>query len=225
MTGAVLILRPQPGADTTAARALDMGMEPLVYPLFSVEPLAWEPPDPTRFDAVMLTSANALRHGGPALERYRHLPAFTVGATTAKTAEASGFHDILAGEGDVQALIDSIYSKNTRNILHLCGADVRPCDPGGLNIYRAPVYRAVEAGDAAGLARVLCSASVALVHSPRAGERLCALTSAEQRHTLALVAISGAAARAAGDGWARVLVAEKPADASMLALAQQICQT
>ena len=42
----VLILRPQPGADETAARARALGLEPLVAPLFTVRPLAWTPPDP-----------------------------------------------------------------------------------------------------------------------------------------------------------------------------------
>ena len=58
----MLILRPQPGADETAARARTLGLEPVVAPLFTIRPLAWEPPDPAEFDAVLLTSANAARH-------------------------------------------------------------------------------------------------------------------------------------------------------------------
>ncbi len=44
----LLVLRPQPGADETAARARALGLEPVVAPLFSVRPLHWTPPDPDR---------------------------------------------------------------------------------------------------------------------------------------------------------------------------------
>ncbi|MGD9811804.1 MAG: uroporphyrinogen-III synthase, partial [Sphingobium sp.] len=64
MSCTVLILRPQPGADATAGRAKELGLEPSIYSLFATEPLAWTAPDPAGFDAVLLTSANTLRHGG-----------------------------------------------------------------------------------------------------------------------------------------------------------------
>ena len=60
----VLVLRPEPGAGETAARARALGLEPIVAPLFAVRPIAWAAPDPAAYDAVMLTSANAARHGG-----------------------------------------------------------------------------------------------------------------------------------------------------------------
>ena len=46
MTGRVLILRPQPGADETAERARALGLEAVVAPLFEVGPLAWTGPGP-----------------------------------------------------------------------------------------------------------------------------------------------------------------------------------
>ena len=42
----VLILRPQPGADESAARARALGLDPVVAPLFSLRPRSWEPPGP-----------------------------------------------------------------------------------------------------------------------------------------------------------------------------------
>ena len=62
----ILVLRPQPGADETAARARALGLELVVAPLFAVAPLAWTPPDPAGFDAVMLTSASAARQAATA---------------------------------------------------------------------------------------------------------------------------------------------------------------
>ena len=63
--------------------------------------------------------------------------------------------------------------------------------------------------------------SVALIHSPRAGRRLAELV--EDRRTIAIAAISDAAAEAAGDGWQIVEAAEKPADEALLALAARLC--
>ena len=221
----VLICRPYPGADTTAKRAETLGMDAIVYPLFSVEPLAWTPPDPAAFDAIMLTSANALRHGGNAMERYASLPAFAVGKATAEAAEKMGFPDIRTCGPNAQALISSIHNTGYTNILHLSGHHVRPYDPKGLNIVRLPVYHAADAGDAAALAAHLVHMPIVLVHSPRAGERLVALTTSRQRQNLSVIAISGAALGACGSDWKSVQAVDEPSDAAMLALARQICHT
>ena len=74
MSNIVLILRPQPGADESAARARALGLDPVVAPLFTVRPLAWEAPNPADFDAVMMTSANAARFGGDGLTPFIDLP-------------------------------------------------------------------------------------------------------------------------------------------------------
>src|SRR3546814_6742447 len=67
----LLILRPEPGASMTAGRATALGLQPVCYPLFQVRPCVWDAPDPAEFDAIMLTSANALLHGGSQLDRFK----------------------------------------------------------------------------------------------------------------------------------------------------------
>ena len=62
---------------------------------------------------------------------------------------------------------------------------------------------------------------VALVHSPRAGQRLAELV--DDRATLAIAAISQAAADGAGAGWRRIDVAERPSDDALLAIAARLC--
>src|SRR3546814_7933926 len=57
------------------------------------------------FDAIMLTSANALLHGGPQLDRFKHLPAFAVGEATGEAAREAGFTVAAAGRSDVNALV------------------------------------------------------------------------------------------------------------------------
>lgn len=76
MSARVVILRPQPGAEATVEAACALGLDALCYPLFSVEPMDWTPPDPAGFDALMLTSANTIRHAGRgwlAMRRCRYL--------------------------------------------------------------------------------------------------------------------------------------------------------
>src|SRR3546814_5342631 len=85
----LLILRPEPGASMTAGRATALGLQPVCYPLFQVRPCVWDAPDPAEFDAIMLTSANALLHGGPQLDRFKHLPAFAVGEATGEADRKS----------------------------------------------------------------------------------------------------------------------------------------
>nr|WP_221231003.1 uroporphyrinogen-III synthase [Sphingobium subterraneum] len=220
----MLILRPQPGADATAARARQRGLETLVCPLFRVAPLDWTPPDPAQFDAVMLTSANAARHAGPDLHNFTHLPCFTVGRATAAGAREAGFTDIHTGEADIAALIPTVAHSGRQRILHFQGRDVRPYDSGSLTITSVPVYESREDIDAPALSRALAEQPVILLHSPRAAACLAGLVPATQRSACTLVAISPATLAAAGTGWGRSGTAPAPSDAAMLAIALQMCQ-
>ena len=100
----VLALRPQPGASATVTRAEAMGLDVAAAPLFEVEAVEWEAPDPAGFDGLLLTSANAVRHGGGQLESLRGLPVYAVGETTAETARGAGFNVAAAGSGGVGGL-------------------------------------------------------------------------------------------------------------------------
>ena len=140
MNGIVLILRPQPGADESAGRARALGLKPVVAPLFRVEPLAWQPPDPADFDAVMLTSANAPRHGGPQLARFRHLPAYAVGEATAAAASEAGFTDVRVGPADVGALTAIMADEGVTRAFHPCGADHVVPSAERLNVQSMPIY-------------------------------------------------------------------------------------
>ncbi len=223
MIGRIFILRPQPGADATAARARALGLDPVVLPLYAVEPLTWSPPDPARFDALMLTSANAVRHAGPGLMRYAGLPLYVVGEATARAAQEHGLEPFAVGEAGAAALIDRIGQAGHQTVLHLCGADVGDAESASLDIVRIPVYRSVDNGDEVDLAGQLRPDDVLAVHSPRAGKRLTALVRPEARARLSVVAISPQALAAIGDSWAVAQAASSPTDAAMLALALELC--
>ena len=226
MSNLVLILRPQPGAEESAERARAMGLTPVVAPLFTVAPIAWRPPDPAVFDAVMMTSANAARHGGDALTSFLALPCYATGEATAAAARQAGFADIRVGPSDGAALVAMMAGDGVATAFHPCGRDRTELESGGLRIVDVPVYAAEtvrrlppEAGAA------LQNGALALIHSPRAGALLARLFEGD-RAFVPLAAISTtAAAAAAGDGWKYVAVAEQPRDQALLELAAKLCQS
>jgi uroporphyrinogen-III synthase len=212
----LLVLRPEPGASATARRAHARGLETRCVPLFEVEPLEWTAPAAANFDGVLLTSVNAVRHGGEKLNNYRGLEAFAVGEATADAARDAGFVVAATGSADVERLLASI--DPGLKLLHLGGEDRREPTEATQSITTVPVYRAraLPAPDLGDIRE-----AVALIHSPRAGRRFAELV--DDRSAVAIVAISDAAAEAAGVGWAAVEAAQEPTDEALLALAARLC--
>lgn len=222
MTRPLLVLRPEPGSAATAARAQALGLDAIAVPLFEIVPLVWDAPDPSRFDAVMVTSVNALRHGGDAVRRYAGLRAYAVGEATAAALAEAGFGDVRIGPGDAIGLIDLLVNDRVGRVLHLCGADRREPDPRGLAIERVAVYAAREIACPEDFEAAITRRPVAMVHSPRAAARLAALVT--DRGRIPLAAISANAAAAAGEGWEAVAVADAPTDQALLAIAARMCK-
>ena len=216
----LIILRPEPGASATAAKAREMGLEAVAMPLFRVEPVDWQVPEASGFEGLLLTSANAVRHGGGQLAALRGLRAYAVGEATAEAARAAGFDIASIGDAGLERLLGSIESD--LRLLHLCG-EHRTAVAAKQAITPVPVYRSSELPAPGGLGQI--AEQVVTVHSPRAGRRLVELADEAgiDRGTVRIAAISGAAAAAAGDGWAACEAAENPGDAALLALAARLC--
>ncbi|WCT73218.1 uroporphyrinogen-III synthase [Sphingomonas naphthae] len=216
----LLVLRPEPGAGRTAERAQAMGLEAIVAPLFTVRPLAWTPPGPAAFDALMLTSAQALRHGGD-LSAFRALPVYAVGAATGDAARAVGFTQVHAGESDAAALLDRAVADGRGAILHLTGREHRAVIHPATTVTRIAVYAADVVDTLPDVAAdALARDAVALLHSPRAARTLAALSGWRGR----IAALSPAVAEAAGPGWHSVAVAAAPTDDALLAAAARLCE-
>lgn len=213
------VLRPQPGHDATIERIAAAGHEALSLPLFAIVRIAWTPPDPSAFDSLLLTSANAVRMAGVALGDYRHLPVTAVGTATAMAARDAGFVVEAIGGGDGPQALSLLRERGRRRALHLTGRDHRL--PETSPIARLIAVYANEALDPgpADLARL--AGSVALLHSPRAARHLSALLENTDiaRADVMLAAISPAVAQAAGKGWRGVAIADAPDDASVIAAA------
>jgi len=210
----VIVLRPEPGASETVARARQLGLDAAAVPLFEIEPLDWAAPE--SFDGLLLTSANAVRHGGEQLGKLRDLPVFAVGEATAAAARDAGFTVAKTGAAGVDALLGAI--DPGLNLAHLCGDDRAVPAAARPLLTPVPVYRATPLAEP-DLAAT--SGAVVLIHSPRAGRRFAEL--AGERASIAIVAISEAAAAAVGEGWGEVAVADQPNDHALLALAARLC--
>lgn len=212
----ILVLRPEPAATATAESARALGLEPVVAPLFEVQPVAWATPDPARFDALLLTSANAIRIGGNQLQALRRLPVHAVGDRTAEAARDAGFDVASSGDAGLDRLLDSL--EPDLRLLHPCGENRHEAQEPRQKITPLIVYRSTARDD---VDLSAAEGSVALVHSPRAARRLSELV--ENRSSVEIAAISSVAAGAAGPGWARVEAAERPTDEALLALAARLC--
>lgn len=212
----LILLRPEPGLGASAERARQLGLDVIAVPLFRVEPVAWQVPDPAGYDALLLTSANAIRHGGAGVAQLKPLPVHAVGPATAAAARDAGFAVASVGEGGVGEVLARLPTE--LRLLHLAGQDRQDVAQNHRIDVRV-VYRSAAIADPA---LPPLEAMVIAVHSPRAGARLADI--AGSRRGASIAAISAAAARACGPGWRSVDIAAKPDDASLLALAARLCQ-
>lgn len=216
----LIVLRPEPGASETVKRAEALGLQARSMPLFKVEALDWEVPDPGSFDALLLTSANAVRHGGDGLKALRGLPVHAVGETTGAAAREAGFDIRSTGGNGVERLLGSI--GQDIKLLHLCGEHRKQVD-ARQEIVALPVYRSAALPAPEGITQIE-DATVAL-HSPRMAARFAELVqdAALDRSSVRIAAISDSALAAAGSGWERAEAAHAPDDDALLAVAARLC--
>lgn len=222
----LVVIRPQPGCDATLASASHAGLPVHGFPLFAVRPVAWSPPEPATIDALLLGSANAIRHAGPALAAYRNKPVYAVGRTTADAGREAGLAVALAGEGGLQAVLGKLQPEH-RRLLRLAG-NVRTelAAPPGVSLVERIVYASEPLPMPSALAELLRRPAVVMLHSAEAARHFAGLCDSHgiARGNLALAAIGPRVAAAAGEGWKAVACAEKPNDTALLALAEQMCQ-
>jgi uroporphyrinogen-III synthase len=131
---AVLVTRPHPDDEATAAALRAKGFEVMLAPMLRFEPVAFHDDDAeARYGAVIVTSANALRGIAPHLNgsQLLKLPLFAVGEHTASAAHRAGFDNVIPANGDAASLRDSVLAsvkakelKKASTLLYLAGADL-----------------------------------------------------------------------------------------------------
>lgn len=226
MTGRLFVLRPEPGNAATVAAARASGFDVVGSPIAAVRPVGWVPPRDDDFDALLIGSANALRHAGTALERWRGRAAHVVGAATAEAARRAGLAVGTVGTGGLQAVVEQLAGTRQR-LLRLAGeAHVPVSLPAGVTVTNRVVYRVDYLPLLHTLAALLARGGVVLLHSAEAAAHLareCDRLSID-RSALAIAAIGPRVEQAAGTGWAGAASAAAPTDAALLALARDLCQ-
>lgn len=226
MTLPVLVLRPEPGATATVAKGRAMGLDARAFPLFEVRALPWTPVPREEVDALLLGSANALRHGGEALNLYRGLPAYAVGEKTALAARDAGLDVVETGKGGLQPMLGLLRPEH-RRLLRLAGRERIVLEiPEGVTVTTREVYASEPLPLPDELAAILAAPALILLHSGEAAAHFAALCDAAgiARERLQLAAIGPRVAARAGTGWSALESASEPSDAALLALAAQMCE-
>ena len=152
----LILLRPKEAAEQSAEIARKKGFNPVIAPATEISALVWDAPPAQEFDAIMITSANALRYGGDAVRQYIHLPLFAVGKATAALAEELGFKIAAIGKGGAKALWPQIKQSGVKNIVRLVGRDYVPIDDKHIQICTIIVYEARALPMHVNLERLLC---------------------------------------------------------------------
>src|SRR6266702_444517 len=169
---AVLVTRPHPDDEATAAALRARGFEVLKAPMLRFEPVPFHDDADARYGAVIVTSANALRAIASHLagSRLLKLPLFAVGEHTASAARDAGFGEVLTARGDAAALRDLVLAavkskqlKKGATLLYLAGADLARDLSGelgekGFTVVTHTTYRMIPASS---LPREICDAFVA----------------------------------------------------------------
>jgi uroporphyrinogen-III synthase len=169
---AVLVTRPHPDDEATAAALRARGFEVLRAPMLRFEPVPFHDDTDANHGAVIATSANAVRAIASHLagSRLLKLPLFAVGDHTAAVAREAGFVEVIAAKGDAGALRDLVLGavkskqlKKASALLYLAGADLARDLAGelgekGFTVVTHTTYRMVPASS---LPPEICDAFVA----------------------------------------------------------------
>jgi uroporphyrinogen-III synthase len=150
----ILLTRPEPDAQRTAAALRAQGHDVITAPLLRIEPIADAQIGAGPWAAVLITSANAA-HAVTTHARVaplRALPVFAVGRRSAEAMAAAGFADVTSADGNVSDLAQLVAARlqPVARLLYLAGEDRSGDLAGdlrarGFAVETAVIYRAVAA--------------------------------------------------------------------------------
>ena len=227
----VLVTRPRPDADRTAAELSARGHAHLVAPLFTVVIDADARIDLAGVQAVLVTSANGARALAAVTDR-RDIHVLAGGDASAEAACDGGFGLVTSAAGDVDTLAALVYARLSPadgRLLHVTGSVIAGDLAGrlgaaGFTIERAVLYRASPVDSIPeAMEEVLRAGTLdaALFYSPRTAARFVELLIqaklADACGEMLAVALSPAVAAKLGPvPFAAIRVAEEPHQESLL---------
>jgi len=229
----ILITRPLPEAEPLAEVLRERGFETCISPVMEIVPREFEPTPDETYQAVILTSGNAV-DALVSTKLPADIPVFCVGDATARRLVETEFTDVRSASGnsdDLVALIERDLLPSGEPLLYLSGMMIAADIGGALAdagftvdrriVYRAQAISSLEETVVADLAAGGIDA--VLLYSPRSARIFLDHLKAAKLDLLAkemtAYCISPAAADVARDlQWRKVAVASRPTQNDLLAL-------
>jgi uroporphyrinogen-III synthase len=225
MTRRVAITRAAPDAMRTADNLRALGAEPVLAPLLTIAPHAFEA-DLAGVQALLFTSANGVRAFTDAIQA-RHLRVLAVGDATAAEARNAGFPQVQSAAGDGTALAAFAIASldpGAGRVLHISGDHVAgdiigALQEAGFAAERRIAYNSIAVTQLP--STLTDEIDTILFHSARAAEIFVSF-GAPRANQLTAACLSAAVARAASDSperrivWARLIVSPHPREDALL---------
>jgi uroporphyrinogen-III synthase len=154
LTVRLLLTRPEPDAQRTAAALRTQGHDVVIAPLLRIVPIADAQIGEGPWAAILITSANA----APAVAAHarvtplRTLPVFAVGRRSADAMATAGFADVTSADGNVSDLAQLVAARlqPAARLLYLAGEERSGDLAGdlrarGFAVETTLIYRAIAA--------------------------------------------------------------------------------
>ena len=233
----IAVTRPEEDARPLTVKLEALGHQVIAAPLLTIVPRADVTIPDRTWQAIVITSANAIR-ALPAAGHLQSIRTLTVGPQSLEAARAAGFGKAQAHGGDVEGLARHMRATlNPRDgpILYLSGAETAgdleaQLTSGGFECVRLVLYDAVSSSTLGNVADSLRSGQVdaVLLYSPRTARIWQALCRAQSLSDEAAVphylCLSGNVAAVLPKAW-NIHVSLTPDEAAMLDLLEQIART
>jgi uroporphyrinogen-III synthase len=232
--GLILITRPEDDALDYAAELQAEGFETLVAPMLVIVPTAFEQPDLSKYQALLFTSANAVRIFAE-MVKSRVLPVFVVGPHTEKEARTQGFGNVISANGtgdELAVLVRTKITDKTKPLLHVRGAHAaKPLHillaPDGIKVDLLTVYDSEKVSELSMEARSAIEnnrVEAVTFFSKRTAQNFAALADSLNLKGIKGLCLSNAVLECVQScTWAKTYVAGTPDRAGMLALLRSVC--
>jgi len=225
MTFHSLALRPEPGLSATLENARGMGLPITGHALSEIRSLAWDCPDPAGIDGLLIGSANAFAHGGPNLALLTDKPVYAVGEATAEAARTAGFGVAMVGRGGLQGVLNRVPAP--AHLLRIAGEEHVPLTaPDGVTFAAVIAYRSLGLPLDPAAPLLASGNALVLLHSAATARQFAQECDrlGLARRAIVLAALGPRISSAAGDGWAAIHIAANPDEATLLAMARELCK-
>ena len=219
----LIITRPQEDCASISAALRERGHEVVLSPLIKITPRLDVVVPAMPYQAVCLTSANAVRHLPTGVSR--KLSAFTLGAQSASAAAAAGFGHIEAKGGNVEGLAANVIralKPENGPLLYISGQETSGDLAGilrkaGFSVVKLVAYDAVPLHLTLSAAEVAACNGVLLYSKRSAKIWVEGIKQIDLFPRLSHFCLSAQIAQALPAQW-RIRAAQEPTESSLLAL-------